>query len=253
MKFGSLFSGIGGFDLGLERAGMECAWQVEIDEYCLKVLEKHWPDVRRYKDVKEVGEHNLEPVDLICGGFPCQDISYAGQRKGIESGTRSNLWFEFFRIISELRPRYIIMENVAAILNGGLSIVSRDLATIRYSIEWQTFPASALGAPHGRDRWYAIAYPDSQFCNSILGDLREIIPGYKKSQEWETYRIKRGLGFGEISPLEWWTKISGISKSPLCRVDDGFPHGLDRLRALGNAVVPQVAEFIGRRIMGCMV
>ena len=105
MRFGSLFAGIGGFDLGFERAGMECAWQVEIDEFCNKVLAKHWPNVRRYKDVREVGKHNLEPVDLICGGFPCQDVSLAGQRAGLE-GKRSTLWSEFYRIICEIRPKF---------------------------------------------------------------------------------------------------------------------------------------------------
>ncbi len=116
MKFGSLFSGIGGFDLGLERAGMECAWQVEIDEYCLKVLEKHWPSVSRYTDVRECGRDNLEPVDLICGGFPCIDISRAGKKEGI-NGKDSGLWTEFFRIIGELRPQYAVVENVSDLLS----------------------------------------------------------------------------------------------------------------------------------------
>ena len=101
MRFGSLFAGIGGMDLGLERAGMECAWQVEIDPYCQKVLAKHWPDVQRFGDIKDCGAHNLEPVDLICGGFPCQDISLAGKGAGIE-GERSGLWSEYHRIICEL-------------------------------------------------------------------------------------------------------------------------------------------------------
>ncbi len=103
MKFGSLFAGIGGFDLGLERAGMECRWQVEIDDYATKVLEKHWPDVKRYRDIRDVND--LEWVDLICGGFPCQDISYAGKGAGIE-GARSGLWSEYARIIRLVRPRF---------------------------------------------------------------------------------------------------------------------------------------------------
>ena len=116
MKFGSLFCGIGGFDLGLERAGMQCAWQVEIDPYAQKVLAKHWPDVRRHADVctfpPEEGDWE---VDVICGGFPCQDISYAGKGAGL-AGARSGLWYEFARIIGQLRPRYVVVENVAALL-----------------------------------------------------------------------------------------------------------------------------------------
>lgn len=118
MKVGSLFSGIGGFDLGLERAGMEIIWQVEIDPFCNKVLAKHWPNVKRFKDVKTVSGKELEPVDLICGGFPCQDISVAGFQEGIEA-TRSGLWSEFHRLIGDIRPKYAIVENVANLLNGG--------------------------------------------------------------------------------------------------------------------------------------
>ncbi|KKN11577.1 hypothetical protein LCGC14_1025270 [marine sediment metagenome] len=117
MKFGSLFSGIGGMDKGLEDAGMECAWQVEIDDYCQKVLTKHWPDVPKFKDVRDVGRKNLKPVDLICGGFPCQDVSVAGRRAGL-GGERSSLWWEFARIIEELRPRWVVIENVPGLLSS---------------------------------------------------------------------------------------------------------------------------------------
>ena len=109
MTFGSLFSGIGGIDLGLERAGMECKWQVEIDPYCQKVLAKHWPDVRRYDDVRSVGADTLEAVDLIAGGFPCQDVSVAGKRAGLKEGTKSGLWFEIppnhLRVTTPIRLR----------------------------------------------------------------------------------------------------------------------------------------------------
>lgn len=114
---GSLFAGIGGFDLGFERAGFQTVWQVEINDYCRKVLAKHFPHAERFEDVRECGAHNLKPVDVICGGFPCQDISNAGLRAGID-GERSGLWREYARIISELRPKAVLIENVAALLSG---------------------------------------------------------------------------------------------------------------------------------------
>src|SRR6476660_8578618 len=115
MTYGSLFSGIGGMDLGLDRAGLTCKWQVEIDPFCRKILAKHWLHVKRYGDIRTVDGRDLEPVDLLAGGFPCQDLSQAGKRAGIE-GTRSGLWFEFARIIGELRPRYVLVENVPGLL-----------------------------------------------------------------------------------------------------------------------------------------
>lgn len=162
LTIGSLFSGIGGLELGLEWAGLgPVKWQVEINDYARKVLEKHWPDVKRYKDVKEVGKHNLEPVELICGGFPCQDISVAGKRAGIKEGTRSGLWFEMCRIIGELRPRYALIENVPGIYVQGLSIVLSDLAQIGYDAEWTHLSAKEVGAPHLRERVFIVAYPSS--------------------------------------------------------------------------------------------
>src|SRR5882724_9140205 len=158
LTFGSLFTGIGGMDLGLERAGMICKWQVEINEYASKVLTKHWPNVTRLRDVRDVGRHNLAAVDLICGGFPCQDISNAGKRAGID-GERSGLWSEYARIICELRPRYVVVENVAALLERGMGRVLGDLAKIGYDAEWRSFRASNFGAPHRRERIFIVAYP----------------------------------------------------------------------------------------------
>lgn len=216
MTFGSLFAGIGGFDLGLERAGMVCRWQVEIDDYCRRVLGKHWPDVQRYEDVKDVGAHNLEPVDLICGGFPCQDISYAGQGAGI-GGARSGLWGEYARIIRELRPGYVIVENVPALLTRGMGRVLRDLARCGYDAEWSVVSACAMGAPHVRRRLFIVAYT-----NGVNGRLR----------------VQELVGpHGLENPSELYGGAHGIS------------HGLDRNRAIGNSVVPQLAEYIGRRIM----
>ena len=125
LSFGSLFAGIGGFDLGFERAGMVCKWQVEIDEYANRVLAKNWPDVRRWPDVRTWPQPDTERVDVICGGFPCQDISPAGNRKGID-GERSGLFFDLARVVRELRPTVVVLENSSALVGNGLGRVSRD-------------------------------------------------------------------------------------------------------------------------------
>lgn len=158
MKVGSLFSGIGGFDLGLERAGFKTAWFCEQDEFCQRVLRKHWPDVPIYDDITTLRGQDVEPVDALCGGFPCQDLSYAGKGAGIE-GERSGLWSEYARLIGELRPRYVFVENVPALLTRGLGRVVGDLAALGYDAEWDCIPASAVGAPHRRDRVWLVAYP----------------------------------------------------------------------------------------------
>lgn len=161
MRIGSLFSGIGGLELGLEWAGVgETAWQVEQDQYCQGVLAKHWPEAQRYDDVRTVGAHNLAPVDVICGGFPCQDISYAGDGAGIAEGTRSGLWFEFARIIGELRPRWVVVENVVALERRGLPIVLGDLRSLGYRGERLRISAAGVGAPHLRWRLFVVAYAD---------------------------------------------------------------------------------------------
>lgn len=171
----SLFSGIGGLDLGLERAGIRTVGQVESDPWCRRVLAKHWPDVPRHDDVRTAADWWLKEerphVDLIFGGFPCQDISNAGRRAGID-GERSGLWSEFHGLIRLLRPRWVLLENVAAILGRGAGRVFGDLAAIGYDAEWDCVPAASVGAPHLRDRWFAIAYPDGdqyQSCSPPLG------------------------------------------------------------------------------------
>ena len=156
MTFGSLFAGIGGFDLGLERAGMECKWQGEIDDYCRRVLAKHWPDVRRYEDVRGVGQHNLRAVDLVCGGFPCQPHSVAGKRRGAEDDR--NLWPDFIRVVAELRPRYVLAENVPGIVNTYIDTVLSDLEGEGYTTATLNIPACALDAPHRRQRIFIVAH-----------------------------------------------------------------------------------------------
>lgn len=178
---GSLFAGIGGFDLGLERAGMRVRWQVEIDPYCQRVLAKHWPDVTRYGDIRAVDWSTVEPVDLLCGGFPCQDISLAGKGAGL-TGERSGLWFEYAKAIAALRPRYVLIENVSALRSRGLDQVLGALASFGYDAEWHCIPACAVGAPHRRDRVWIIAHSKSdrtqrgifQQGRTIVGDDGDI-------------------------------------------------------------------------------
>lgn len=224
VTYGSLFSGVGGFDLGFDRAGMSCKWQVEKDPFCLKVLTKHWPNVQKYDDVKTVGSHNLEPVDVICGGFPCQDVSNAGKRIGIK-GERSGLWSEFHRIICELRPRFVVVENVPGLLVRGMDKVLGDLAEIGYDAEWQVLSAKEVGAPHSRERVFIVAYPDSE----------------RRSRP--QVFANPNLSLPEKSSGPWTTQ------PPILRVVDGVSDTMDRLRCLGNAVVPQCAEWIGRCLM----
>jgi DNA (cytosine-5)-methyltransferase 1 len=228
LSVGSLFSGIGGFDLGLERAGMRCLWQCEIDPYCQRVLARHWPDVLRVRDVRELRAGDVPAVDVLCGGFPCQDLSRAGLRAGID-GSRSGLWSEYARLIGELRPRYVAVENVTDLLAGGIGRVLGDLATLGYDAEWDCIPASILGAPHRRDRLWLIAYPNGEGSQG------------PRSQH-ELSRLPPAVP--SIERRDWWT----IEPEPP-RVDDGVPGWMDRVRATGNALVPQIAEWIGRRIV----
>ena len=159
-KVGSLFSGIGGFDLGVERAGCQIEWQVEIDPWCRKVLAKHWPNVMRHSDIRNVGRHNLPPVDWIVGGFPCTDLSFAGNQKGLE-GEHSSLWWEMHRVISELVPEIVLVENVPGLLVRGIAQVLGSMASIGYDAEWEIISARDVGAPHLRERlWICCTMAD---------------------------------------------------------------------------------------------
>ena len=161
LRIGSLFSGIGGLELGLERAGVgTTAWQVEQDPYCRAVLAKHWPAAVRHDDVRTVGASTLSPVDVICGGFPCQDISVAGRGAGLD-GARSGLWFEYLRIVQELRPHLVIIENVAALRTRGLDTVLAGLHDAGYRTEWALAAAADVGAPHRRKRLFVVAVADA--------------------------------------------------------------------------------------------
>ncbi len=303
MKFGSLFSGIGGLDLGLERAGMECAWQVEIDDYCARVLEKHWPSVTKHKDVRDVGKENLKPVDLIAGGFPCQPHSVAGKRRGAEDDR--NLWPEFIRVIRETKPRYVLAENVPGIITTYLDTVLSDLEGEGYTCWTFNLPACGFDAPHRRERIFIVAYDNSQrrriqqvarveckdqantynngkernmaYTNSRRCQVSrlsirqrrqeqaEIVAGgsCKDVADTDTQRLsitaRSGIGGiqrqvetskrGELSRRNTKARTYWTIEPDVGRVAHGIPSRVDRLRGLGNAVVPQVAEWIGKRIV----
>ncbi len=268
IKIGSLFAGIGGFELGLERAipGSETIWQVEQNAFCQKVLAKHWPDAKIYNDVRNITKDNVEPIDILCGGFPCQDISLAGKGRGLH-GEKSGLWWEMLRIIGELRPRIVVMENVAAVLiRGGCEVIG-SLAEIGYCTEWTVISAKDFGAPHLRRRWFAIAYSDSIRSRQTIDwrpastDCKRSKIQRRRSQKFtdsdsspcERGRLSCGVykkdsvSDNSFQKERYWGKTSPVS--PLCRVDDGIPDRLDRLRALGNAIVPQCSEWVGQQIV----
>jgi DNA (cytosine-5)-methyltransferase 1 len=267
---GSLFSGIGGLDLGLERAGFEIKWQVEKDPYCQKVLRKHWPGVTLHDDIRTVGKHNLEPVDLICGGWPCQPFSVAGKRRGKEDDRY--LWPEVMRIIEELRPAWFLGENVPGIVGMDLDNVLAQLEGEGYGTRAFIIPACGLGAPHRRYRVFVVAYSErNRFQRAEYTICRQRTPNMPRrspdaSGEKDVAYSENAVRWradGTENP-RWWNSEAGGCREPrdwqkywpdqpgICGVANGVPHRVDRLRALGNAVVPQVAEFIGRRILEVM-
>lgn len=223
MRVGSLFAGIGGFDLGMERAGFTIAWQVENDPYCQRVLAKHWPNAKRYGDITTIDWGAVEPVDVICGGFPCQDISIAGKGAGL-AGARSGLWREYAKAIQVLKPAWVIIENVPALRFRGLEQVLQDLSTSGYDAEWDYLPTGILYG-HKRERFLCVAYPAGK------GLERRIFT----SSTWQIFR--ESPGHAGVLPT-----------SRSLRKSDGLPHRVDRMRGLGNAVVPQIVEHIGRCI-----
>jgi DNA (cytosine-5)-methyltransferase 1 len=241
LTFGSLFAGIGGFDLGFERAGMECKWQVEIDDYATSRLEKHWAQVRRWRDVRTFPPGPDWNVDVICGGFPCQDISDAGLRAGID-GDRSGLWGEFARIIRTIRPRFVVVENVAALLNRGMGRVLGDLAAIGFDAEWDVLPAFAFGADHARARVILVAYPLCERSQVVLRGVGGTLPQTVGGPQWHTDSFDSHCG--RLRAME-----QRFSEPALLRTNDGLPDWPRGLKPLGNAIYPPVAEWIGRRIV----
>jgi DNA (cytosine-5)-methyltransferase 1 len=247
LKVLDLFSGIGGFSLGLERTGgFETVAFCEIEEFPRRVLAKHWPEVKQYGDVRELTADVLRAdgiaVDVITGGFPCQDLSIAGRKAGIEDGTRSGLWSEITRLCCELRPQFVIVENVANLLSGPserpgawFGRVLGDLAEIGYDAEWRCLPASYIGAWHRRDRVWLVAYP-----NEVSGQQGE--PERPLLGIWDLLQQFEG-GF------ERWPGRSNLPQSRICGKNDGVPDVSHRLAALGNSVVPAIPELIGHAIL----
>ena len=313
LTVGSLFSGIGGLDLGLERAGMEVIWQSEIDPYGCRVLKKHWPEVVNHGNIKEINWRNVVRPDIICGGYPCQPFSTAGKRNGTDDPR--HLWPWVREAISELRPRYAILENVRGHVSLGLSTVLGEMASIGYDAEWQIVSAASVGAPHRRDRVIIVAYPceqlkhgqghlNSQSAFRQRQALQEPVSGSNSLTTRKVFTRDRWLNalmadpnsapreqqqerqvqksnFGGCSPTManatqqfsngkldntrdsqqpetlsqfrnsgWPHRASNWATEPdVGRVANGVPSRVDRLRGLGNAVVPQVAELIGRMVI----
>ena len=283
MRVLDLFSGIGGFSLGLERAGMKTVAFCEIEPFPRAVLRKHWPEVPIYEDVCTLTAERLAAdgiaVDVICGGFPCQDISYAGKGAGL-AGERSGLWREYARLIGEIRPRFVIVENVAALLSRGLGDVLADLAALGFDAEWHCIPASALGAHHRRDRIWIVAHAlrgregapeaehqpalDAQWNASASRTRRAPVASETGRNGYVADTQRRGLqgrnvecaGPSAIVPPAFGWYRGGREFGETWRVEPnvgrvayGVPNGMDRLKGLGNAVVPQIPEMIGRAIM----
>ena len=242
---GSLFSGIGGLDLGLEQAGMKTVWQVEFDDWARGKLDENFPHTEKFKDVREVGKHNLRPVDLICGGFPCTNVSNVNHhtRTGID-GEKSGLWMEQFRIFCELRPRYALIENVPGLItSGGFRRVLSDLASVGYDAEWQTFRAASFGLSSERKRLFIIAYPHSVGLvqNEIFNSGNHKI------------NIPRPFPFGQYRVSVEAARRSYPQIPEHLRMDNGLSFELSEIEAAikgyGNAVCPPVARFIGERII----
>ena len=265
MKVLDLFSGIGGFSLGLERAGMETIAFCEIDTHCRKVLKKHWPNIPIFDDVTKLSSKDIpNKVDLICGGFPCQDISIAGQKRGLE-GKRSGLWFEYRRLIDEIRPRYVIIENVANLRNIGLTRVLKDLREIGYDAEWHIISACSVGLLHQRERIWIITYPSSKRQHECIGKGRHLqtnengkdseIYSERSKCESESRSFRPILSKRAFEHIRDTLPNTRTIVSKIHRVTDGVPQGLDerrrkeRIKQLGNAVVPQIPQLIGEAIL----
>ena len=266
LQVGSLFSGAGLCDLGFHMAGYSHSFFCEVDPFCRSVLSRHWPHVPIYEDVRSLDASIIPDIDVLVGGFPCQDVSCSGRRAGITAETRSGLWYEYKRVIEIKRPKYAVIENVKGLLSGGMEIVLQDLSDIGYDAEWQCVPASAFGAPHLRERIFIVAYPHGhaadQQCRVFASGEGDMEQRYQSGfvSDWLGIRIDRA---GKK------TIRQAYGGPVLCRVDDGSASGLDEsegrkpcpqsvsritpetykkwlpmLKALGNGILPQQAHFV---------
>ena len=278
------FAGIGGFSYAATKlvGGYRTTQFIEIDPFCQKILKKHFPFTPIHDDIRTFtaipGQY-----DVICGGFPCQSISVAGNRAGITEESRSGIFYELMRVIRMVRPRFVVLENVAAILNNGLDIVLGELSQAGYDAEWSVISASSLGACHRRSRWWCVAYTNdygsstssisklddqtnndssegsnqvSQSSRSVESSDSGIVQPFTKSTDSNSKRLQR-QNFSEVE-REIWAKGSTrrlnpdwrsyVSKPILRRGDDGLSYRVDRTKALGNSVVPQVAAIPLKRV-----
>lgn len=235
MKAVSLYSGFGGLDIGAEEAGIEVILQVEIDDYCRRVLAKHWPDARRIADVRDVTADDCRGADMLFGGFPCQDVSVAGKRAGL-AGERSGLWFEFARLIREVRPRYVVVENVPGLFTAGMGTVLGDLSEMGLDAEWSLVSACSVGATHMRQRLFIVAHSPE-----LVGLSRIWDPVAR--QGWEVQEEHRAAHTRACA------KARMADPSALYRGADVVPNRLDRNHGLGNAVFPPQGSFVFRRVM----
>ena len=246
MTVGSLFSGVGGIEIGFEREGFKTLWFIENDLYCQAVLRKRFPEAKIYGDIKEVDFGAIQKPDVLTGGFPCQDISNAGKRAGIE-GSRSSLWKYYCEAIRILRPKYALIENVSALAIRGLNVVLEDIAEIGYDAFWTNISASAIGAPHQRERLFVIAYSYSERFKEQWG---------KESVKEKDSRVKFDCEVSHSESIGCW-KQGFLSRdaddffkteSGICGMVDGVPNRVDQIKCLGNAVVPACAQVFAKAI-----
>ena len=267
ITIGGLFSGVGGFELGLQSAipNSEVKWMVEQDDWSRRVLQKHWKNAKLFADIRFVRSHKLESVDIVCGGFPCQDLSVAGQKKGFK-GEKSSLWYEMLRVIRDLRPKVAVLENVGNICKIEGSEVIASLAQIGYSCEWQVISAKQMGAPHLRQRWFCVCYPNiRQKELSKLKEYRTLVHNTCRLRLQKDQIEQNGIRVGRekfrllhacdcsdcnrnVARTNYWREVEHPPR--VRRVDHGISIALDRrrLKAMGNAIVPQCSMAVGNKI-----
>lgn len=245
----SLFSGIGGLDLAAEWAGFKTVAFCERDKFCQKVLRKHWPEVRIFDDVRTLDTRELPAIELLHGGYPCQPFSTAGNRRG-EADER-HMWPHMLRVVRELKPRWVVGENVKGHITLGLDTVCNDLEAEGYAVRAVCIPACSIGAVHRRERVFILAHTSSDGRDEGATGGSNVPPdNARRAQEQAQDSKHEGCG-GLRLALDWRGREIGTwgTEPPAIRVDAGLPYRMDRNRALGNAVVPQQAYPIFAAIM----
>lgn len=247
---GSLFSGIGGFDLGLERAGFNIDWQVENNDYCRQVLQKHWPKVPCHYDIKDIDWRYIPRVDLVCGGFPCQPFSLAGKRRS--KADNRYLWPEVVRCLDTLRPTWFIGENVPGIINMALDQVCIDLESLGYQVWPVCLPACAVDAPHIRQRVWIVAHHYGQWKSQpqrVEQNQRRRASDSSEDVADTPRELSHGAGPYSARRKELADRREWPAEPDVGQLAHGVPNRVDRLKGLGNAIVPQIAEVLGKMIL----